>query len=229
MAAGISSVCLYLQVSSATITECHRVGITLLQCVTESSTAGSSCALLALPQWITYWRWLFRVGPLVVKFSLAVCAHMIWSVHTLQHVYKAGGFHYYPLASVSQDCLCPHPISLICSSLSYSSLLLIFSTLYLCYPSVNSPLCLSLSLSLLVSLSLCALWSCLPRLKHCLQSWNITLLCSLFLILQTETLSAELKHHSQSWNITLLVVLSSVQSCPDTHCVTMCHRKHHSR
>ena len=87
-----------------------------------------------------------------------------------------------------------YPFPLYC----YSPLLFICAT-----PSFNSPLCLSLSLSLLVSLSLCALWSCLPRLKHCLQSWNITLLCSLFLILQTETLSAELKYHSQSWNITL--------------------------
>ena len=125
-------------------------------------------------------------------------------MHCLWKVYKAGGFHHYPPASVSQDCLCLHPISLTCSSLSFSSLLLLSSILYLCYPLCQlSSLLISLSLSACFSLSLCALWSCLPRLKHCLQSWNITLLCSLFLILQTETLSAELKHYSQSWNITL--------------------------
>ena len=140
-------------------------------------------------------------------------------MHCLWKVYKAGGFRYYPPASVSQDCLCLHPISLTCSSLSFSSLLLLSSTLYLCYPLCQlSSLLISLSLSLLVSLSLsvlsglvcpdwnivcrvetllfCALCSWFSRLKHCLQSWNIT--------------------HRVETSL-FLVVLSLVQSCHDNN------------
>ena len=35
---------------------------------------------------------LFFVVPLVAEFSLALQAHMTWSVHTLQKVYKLGVF-----------------------------------------------------------------------------------------------------------------------------------------
>ena len=101
-------------------------------------------------------------------------------MHCLWKVYKAGGFHYYPPASVSQDCLCLHPISLTCSSLSFSSLLLLSSILYLCYPLCQlSSLLISLSLSACFSLSL----------------------CSLVLFAQTETLSAELKHYSSVFSV----------------------------
>ena len=73
-----------------------------------------------------------------------------------------------------------HCISLICSSLSFSSLLLLSSTLYLCYPLCQlSSLLISLSLCLFLSLSL----------------------CSLVLFAQTETLSAELKHYSSVFSV----------------------------
>ena len=102
-------------------------------------------------------------------------------MHCLWKVYKAGGFHHYPPASVSQDCLCLHPISLTCTSLSFSSLLLLSSTPYLCYPLCQlSSLLISLSLCLFLSLSVLSGLVC--------PDWNI--------VCRVETSLTELKHYS---------------------------------
>ena len=150
---------MWQQVGSATVTEYHRVGITL--CYNVSQKVAQQVAVVLCCHY---------PNESHIRGDSSEWDHLIWSVHTLQKVYKARGFHYYPPVSVSQDCLCPHPISLICSSLSYFSLLLISSTLL----SVSSHLSSVIFACDLLSLSL----------------------CSLVLLFQTEILSAELKHYS---------------------------------